>query len=387
MYQPDYHGGSIVNLMASLQQGLGGLAHTYPPLKHLPISEVERYRQIVLWVIDGLGWHYLRAHPEAIHLNKHLAGRMNSVYPPTTASAITTYLTGMAPQQHGLTGWHIFFRELGACLAILPGKPRYGGVSLNMAGIDLQNLLGTTPFSACIPGPSTLLSPNAIAESDFNRSHLGPSQLIPYDSLIALQDNLVRLIEAGKQQYMFAYWSELDSIAHREGVWSDAARQHLKQIDACFGEIVTKCQDKDVLIIVTADHGFIDTKPSDRLSLDDFPKLSEYLALPLCGEPRSVSAYLRPGCESLFDDYLREQGSEVMVSYPSKRLIDAGWFGLGKPHPELDRRLGDRVLLMKGHYTLKDWLLQESRHELIGVHGGLSQEEWLVPLILAYGDA
>ena len=29
-------------------------------------------------------------------------------------------MTGLAPQAHGLTGWHMYFREIGAVLAVLP---------------------------------------------------------------------------------------------------------------------------------------------------------------------------------------------------------------------------------------------------------------------------
>jgi predicted AlkP superfamily pyrophosphatase or phosphodiesterase len=65
---------------------------------------------------------------------------MTSVFPPTTATAITTYLTGDAPQQHALTGWHTWMRELGCVMTVLPGRPRYGGVGYRQAGIDAQRL-------------------------------------------------------------------------------------------------------------------------------------------------------------------------------------------------------------------------------------------------------
>ena len=37
---------------------------------------------------------------------------------------------------------------------------------------------------------------------------------------------------------------------------------------------------------------------------------------------------------------------------------------------------------MKGNYVIKDWLFAEHRHTQIGVHGGLSEQELYVPLIL-----
>lgn len=64
MQLPDYQGGSIVNLMASLQVGLGGADHAYAHLSLLPADEIIHQRQVLLWVIDGLGYNYLRSHPE-----------------------------------------------------------------------------------------------------------------------------------------------------------------------------------------------------------------------------------------------------------------------------------------------------------------------------------
>ena len=40
--------------------------------------------------------------------------------PPTTSAAITTFATGLAPQQHAVTGWFMHLKELGAVSTILP---------------------------------------------------------------------------------------------------------------------------------------------------------------------------------------------------------------------------------------------------------------------------
>ena len=68
---------------------------------------------------------------------------------------------------------------------------------------------------------------------------------------------------------------------------------------------------------------------------------------------------------------------------PSSVLIESAWFGHGRPHSQLANRIGDRVLVMKEDYVLKDWLPQEKRYKMVGTHGGLSQDELWVPLIVA----
>ncbi len=382
MHLPDYHGGSIVNLMASIQQGLGGAPHIYPQHRLLPADQISQYRQVLLWVIDGLGLNYLRAQTKASHLNANLLGGMTSVYPPTTASAVTSFLTGLAPQQHGLTGWHIFFNELGAILAILPGRPRYGGVQLSQAGIDLQALLNVKPLTDSIPGPSACLVPDKIAESDFTQSFLGSSKLLSHNGLDELQQNIIGMMKRGEERYLFAYWPELDSVGHHRGIWSESAERHLLELDHCFREIVRQCHETGTLVIVCADHGQIDSHPQRRLSLDDFPGLADCLAMPLTGEPRSAYCYLRPEKSACFDQYVKEHLAEQAELYRSDELIERGWFGLGEANPQLKRRIGDRVLLMREDYTLNDWLPQEQPYQLTGVHGGLSEDELLVPLVV-----
>jgi len=380
---PDYRGGSIVNLMASLQAGLDGPEHAYAPLRLLSPDGIAGHRQVLLWVIDGLGLDYLRAHPQAACLNSHLLGGMTSVYPPTTASAVTTFLTGQAPQQHGLTGWHMYFRELGSVLAVLPGTARYGGVSLAQAGIDVAALLGHVPFADRIGVDAYSVTPAYIAESDFNLSHLGRAQLLGYRDLPDMLSVIAGLLRRDGRKFIYAYWPELDSIGHREGIHSDPAVTHLAALDRAFESLLEQARGTDTLLLVCADHGQRDTTDGDRIDLADHPRLADTLALPLCGEPRSAYCYLRPCREEQFDAYIsRELGGAAHV-YPPQTLIDSGWFGLGEAHPQLHRRIGDRVLLMQENFIIRDWLAQEKRYDIIGVHGGLSRDELHVPLVVA----
>jgi hypothetical protein len=383
MQLPDYDGRGIVNLMASLQHGLGGGEHPYAPSTLLPPQRIGAHRQVLLLVIDGLGLNYLRAHPRAANLNRHLAGGITSVFPPTTASAITTFLTGDAPQQHGLTGWHMYFRELGAVLAVLPGRARYGGVGLGEAGIDVARLFGHHPFAERIGVPAYAISPAAIAGSDFNRAHLGRACSIAYQDLDDMVERCIALAQAPGPKYVYAYWPGLDSLGHEAGIWSDAARAHLLALDAAFARLLKARRGTDTLVVACADHGQVDVPEDRRIELDDHPALADCLALPLCGESRAAYCYLKPDRAAAFDDYVATALAGRLASVPAAETISAGWFGRGTPHAALADRVGDRVLVAKEDFAIKDWLAQEARHRMIGAHGGLSDDELWVPLILA----
>jgi hypothetical protein len=67
---------------------------------------------------------------------------------------------------------------------------------------------------------------------------------------------------------------------------------------------------------------------------------------------------------------------------PSAELAAEGWFGPGEPHPRLAERIGDVALVMNGRTTVKDWTPGEPRHRHVGHHGGTSDDEMLIPLIV-----
>ncbi len=381
---PDYSGGSIVNLMASLQAGLSGERNAYAPLRQLSPDQVGQHRQVILWVIDGLGYDYLLAHSEeAANLNAALRGHMTSVYPPTTASAITTFLTGDAPQQHGLTGWFVYFRELGSVVSVLPGRTRYGGSCYGAGGIDAARLLAHRPFADRIGVDSYHLSPAYMADSEFNLAHLGAAVNLSFRSLQELCDKTLEIASQPGRRYLSLYWPELDSIGHRDGIWSEHATGHLKQLDLAFHALCQGLEGSDTLLVVCADHGQIDSLPKQRLKLEDYPDLHESLILPLCGDPRSAYCYLRSGRESQFEEAVSQSMADLASVYSSSTLIEENWFGLGAPHPRLAERIGDRVLLMHQSATIGDVMAQEKPFPIIGAHGGLSRQELLVPLITA----
>src|SRR5487761_2453755 len=177
MHLPDYHGGSIVNLMRSIERALDAracaAAAAYPDLGALPAQALAGARNIVLLVIDGLGYDYLTGAGADSALRRHLEARLTSVFPSTTATAVSTFLTGVGPQQHALTGWHMWLRELGCVATTLRFCPRHGGAPFSGAGIAPGSVFTTEPMFDRLAATSHVLSPASIVASDYNAAHCG----------------------------------------------------------------------------------------------------------------------------------------------------------------------------------------------------------------------
>jgi hypothetical protein len=378
---PDYGGGSIVNLMQSIASACGHSGAHYPQLAALSALQLGAARHIVLLVIDGLGQRTLASHPASPNLQRHMLGTITSVFPSTTASAITTFMTGLAPAQHGLTGWHMHLEEIDQTLAILPLTPRGEPAKMLPPALPMR-LFEHQALYQQLDRECWVLAPQSIASSPFNAWHSRGARSIAYNSLPEMFSRLAGLLnKAGMPHFIYAYYPDLDTNSHRYGTDSEQALQTLASLDVAFGEFVQNVQGSDSWLIATADHGFIDSPPARVVSLADHPHLAALLARPLCGERRAAYCYVSQDRRPAFESYIRLNLEHCVDLQSSGTLIEAGWFGPPPFHPRLASRVGDYTLVMRENWTIKDWLPGERYYPMLGVHGGISSAEMIVPLI------
>ena len=71
-------------------------------------EEVLASRQVVLFILDGLGWHQFMERISGLPtLSQFTGGPITTVAPSTTAAALTSITTGVPPGEHGLVGYRI----------------------------------------------------------------------------------------------------------------------------------------------------------------------------------------------------------------------------------------------------------------------------------------
>ena len=386
MIFPDYHQGSIVNLMQSIAGALGKgeSKPLYAPLPLAPLEMFSGSRKVVLFVIDGLGHEFLLQAAGDGAMHDHLRGRLTSVFPSTTATAITTFLTASAPRQHGLTGWYMWFRELGLVAAPLPFTTRVGGVSLASSGVDAKQLFASRPVADVLDTRCFIVQRRDLVNSSYTNAFRGKAEVRGYRSLSGFFDVVREIVNSNDSCFVYAYWPQLDAMCHGFGVDSERSREHLRHIDGRFAGFLDATRGSGATVVLTADHGFIDTKPETRMDLSDHPRLAETLVLPLCGEGRAAYCYVDPEKRVLFEAYVAEELGECCVAMGKESLLAGEYFGLGEPHPQLASRIGHYVLLMKDNFVLRDRLLGEGERPVhVGVHGGASAAEMYVPLVVA----
>ncbi|PIZ52901.1 phosphodiesterase, partial [Candidatus Woesearchaeota archaeon CG_4_10_14_0_2_um_filter_57_5] len=382
--RPDYSR-SIVNIMASISRALGR-KHPYASLPELeqalrrgrpwktkgPRAQGQRRkRNIVLVVLDGMGYEFLCQHRNS-YLYQHCIGKVTSVFPSTTGACIPTFATGLPPQQHGLTGWFMHEKTMGGVITTLPFTYRSG----EPLPFIINDAYGLRAFAKGLRAEA--VQPASIAHTAFSMA------CYPHRRAYTTLEGFVRQTAAASRRarYTYAYWPYLDTIGHARGIGSRDALTHFSMLDAAMQELARRTQ---ATIIITADHGMLDTPPGHRIALKDHPSLESCLTLPLCAEARAAFCYVRPAKVAAFKAYVRKRLAHACTMRSGESLIAQGYFGRGRPHPRLRDHVGDFVLLMKEDYILRDALLGQEPAVLIGNHGGVSPAEMLVPVIVANG--
>lgn len=375
MVRPDYSGNGFVNLIASLVEASGGVPR-HPPLACLPVAELRTAQNLVFLIVDGLGDNYLRANGAGGHLARHRCGAISAVFPSTTASAITTSYTGATPLEHGVTGWFTYFSEAACVAAALPFQRRGERTPL---GVAPDRIFVERSLFDGLEARSLVVSYRPIIDSQYNLHHCGRAERLAYDNLEGFLGQTVSAVKSGpERKFIYAYWPDFDALAHQHGVASKEVRTHFNALDAAFGELLARLAGSDTAVVLSADHGFIDCPPGESVELPS--ALAALLRFPLCGERRIAFCHVRE--VKYFLEKARELLGDRAKVRPSRELADEGWFGTGRAHPHFAERIGDVALVMKGAGTVKDWVTGEPRHLHIGNHGGTSEDEMNIPLVV-----
>lgn len=378
-FLPDYSGSSIVNLMSSIRAAYGS-NYLYPVLDGLDIGPFKE-KNIVFIVIDALGYNYLMEYGDDTFLKKYTIGKMTSVFPSSTASAYISLITGVAPQQHGLIGWFMYLRETGIITSILPFITKAGG-------IPLRNI----PFTDIFEQDAVFMGLNAASYSIIHKSYANSqcsasitkgSKKKAYSDIKGFFSSIENILDSGAgRKFIFAYWDQIDKIAHEKGINSNETINELKKIDTEIAKLALSLKKHNASLIVTSDHGMVDSAEKHTLRLSDHPLLKETLLLPLTGDPRVAYCYIKSHMETEFEQYVAKNLGDCCRIYKSRDIIEKGFFGLYEPNRKLYQRAGDYTLVMTKNYMIREALSGEKNKELIGVHGGLTDDEMYTPLII-----
>jgi len=368
---PDYRGACIANVVPRL---LGGRAASGDGHDWLPAA-AEHARQVVLLVVDGLGWGQLRDRAALAPTLSAAAGidrAVTSVAPTTTAAALTSITTGRPPAEHGILGYRL----------------AAGDRILNMlrwtlgADHDARRTVPVRGFQPIAPfpgarGPVPVVSKVDFGGTGFTAAHLGDSPLVDYRVPSSLALEVGRRLR-DDAPFVYAYYDGIDKVAHAHGL-GDHYDAELVAVDRMVADLAGVLPPGAVLL-VTADHGQIDVGNRVEMLGREAMGMVRFLS----GEGRFRWVHARPGAAADLADLLEERYGASTWIRTRDRLVDDGWFG-GPLSDEFAGRLGDVALIPFEPIAFMD-PADPGENRLVCRHGSLTTDEMLVPLVALGGE-
>jgi len=398
---PQYDGLSILNIPASAGEMLKVPGFSSPPLQPDLLDPVlGEIQNVIVILVDALGFHqlekWLKEDKSIIWhslLKQGVLAPITSISPSTTCAAITSLWTDSSAAKHGIMGYEMWLKEYGVSANMIEHKPityRGGGGNLSLAGFDPETFL---PVGSITDQFSTggvdvhAFQHHSIINSGLSRMFMKDANRHPIGTASDLWIGIRELIESHPEtrKYIWAYWGSLDSISHLHGPESERAKAELQTFSRAFEQYfldeLNPNFKKDTLIILTADHGQITTDREDQhFNLSSHPAFTEMLHMLPTGENRLAFLYIKPGKTEAVKEYIQAEWPEQFTLIDPEAAVNAGLFGPGEVHPGIYDRLGDLIAAARGNAF---WWWASKDNPLIGRHGGLSEEEMLVPFLAA----
>ncbi len=362
---PDYSGANVRGIVPALlgpSTWASGLPSWIP-------STVAESRQVVLFVLDGLGWDQLNEHRHLVPTIAGMSGgRISTVAPTTTATALTSISTGLTPGEHGLIGYRMLLggEVINVLRWAVDGKDR----RKSQPPADIQRYPGFLGDSVPMVSPAELLG------SAFTEAHLRGGRPVGVRASSSIAVEVSRQLRAG-ERFIYAYYGGIDKIAHERG-FGEFYEAELRAADRMVADMLEVLPEGAVLLL-TADHGQVDVgKRIVRPSKD----LLGLVALQ-SGEGRFRWLHARRGAQDeLLAAAVDEFGTTGWVRTRDQIIAD-GWFGPSVA-PPVAARLGDVALVAREPISYDD-PADSGPFALICRHGSLTSAEVYVPL-LAQGN-
>lgn len=320
--------------------------------------------RILLLLVDGLGWNQFDSRRHLVpSLARFDGGPITTVAPSTTATALTSLTTGLAPSEHGLMGYRLAMGP--TVMNVLRWGDETG---------DLTRVYPPERIQACPPflGASVpVLSRAELEGTGFTRAHLSGVKALGWRAASSIAVTARRAFESG-EQFVYAYYDGVDKIAHERG-FGDYYDSELAHVELLISSILEQVP-RDTVVVVTADHGQVHVG-ARSVQLDE--SVLEHVARQ-SGEGRFRWLHARRGRESpLHEACARYEDIAWIVE--REQVIEENWFG-PRMSDEHRRRLGDVALVAREPVTFDD-PAEATGMNLVCRHGSLTADEMLVPFL------
>jgi hypothetical protein len=362
---PDY-GGACIDQVIAAAVGSGPYA-TAPAWLPAPAVAAE---QVVLLVLDGLGWAQLKERPGlAPTMNAMAGGPITTVAPSTTAAALSSITIGAPPATHGVIGYRLRVQ----------GDQVLNVLRWKTGDHDARDTIPPESFQPLLPFGATkapVVTRADVAESGFTRAHMAGARMYGWRMPSTIVATVGSLLRDG-ERFVYAYYDGVDKVAHEFG-FGPTYDAEVAAADRLVSDVIDVLPAGAALLVVS-DHGQVDVGES-VFGLD--PEVADLTTM-LSGEGRFRWLHARPGALDRLAAAAHRHYDDVAWIRTRDEAVAQGWFG-GPLAPEVADRLGDVVIAPFQPVAVLD-PADPGEQWMRCRHGSLTPAEMLVPLLASRG--
>jgi hypothetical protein len=368
--EPAYGSRSLADVVPAVGAAIGVTVRPDVAEGALDLPEAPAY---VVFLVDGLGARLLERYAEAAPYLASLIGRQapgTAGVPSTTATSLSSFGTGLPPGAHGLVGF----------TSRIPGTDRLLNALFWDKSVDPKQWQPhATAFTGLrLNGASvTVVNKREFRDSGLTVAAHRGADFVGADRV---GERIAAAVAASRARpsLTYLYDGDLDWTGHRYGVDSEPWLQQLVMVDAQ-AEQLREALPPEVRLMVVADHGMVDSPSSHRVDVDREPALRDGLVL-MGGEARFRHLYCRTGADATVAATWTELLGDRAEVLTRDEAMMRGWFGAVEP--AVLPRIGDVLVACRGDHAVVSTVDFAYESTLVGLHGSLTEDEMLIPMLV-----
>ncbi len=368
---PDYKELNITNVLPS---SLNLIQNKKPKIRSL-----EKFRGVdkaIVFLVDGLRLELLNS----LSIKEFELEKITSVFPTTTASAITSFITCEEPIKHGIPEMIFYSRKFKNFVDLFnfsfAGETQN---SLYFHGIEEKDIIRVRTFfekNTEINVKFYSFLPYQLFNSAYTNMTTRGSLRNYFLDYVDLFQKLKDIVEEKANLLAYVYFDNIDIAQHKFGVGSEEEKNEFLLFYSLLRKFLNKIKDTNTLVVLTSDHGQISMKGKVDLSnislLDKFSLTNPY------GSSRVLYFLIRENKLQKVKEFLEKKVGKKAFILTLEEAIKSKIFGTKKPSKEFLDRVGNLLLIAKNGWEFEHEKAYYYTHRF---HGALTPEEVYVPLL------
>ncbi len=367
-----------VNIVSSIRKYYRE-PNVYPTLPKLDAHLSKFYKNIVLIVLDGMGTDMMERNLSPMSfLRRNFTENLTSVFPSTTAAAMTSYYTGLSPNEHGWLGWSLFFKEFCRTVDIFTNLDSYTKTPVASANAAEFVMPYETIYRDIADSIIGDVQPFTVTNEKVTIAEKGDIHKTA-DTFERVCELIKMICMSNQNTFTYVQWNSPDDIAHKDGVTGEKTAAALKSINK---QLEVLCKDlTDTLVIVSADHGMKDI--TEEIKINYIPDIMECLVIPPFVESRAAACFVKNDRRTDFERAFHNHLGNDFILLSKNDILTKGILGDGRTHPKITDFIGDYMICAIADKSVKYLTLNtKPKPPHAADHGGLTEEEMIIPLII-----